>query len=119
MAASSKAERPPSERTPENAILDSLAELRATVEELKQRPAVVAVGGGNWWDVLPADAPRPAYTGNCYRWHIGYGTNQEYLELQAQTMPDRLELSLIVNGGARILWQRAIFYADARPPRPS
>ena len=109
--------RPPSEQTPENAILDSLAELRATVEELKQRPAVVAVGGGNWWDVLPADAPRcPGFGGGASYFDV-YGV--QGLRLTVQVHPDRIELTLARDFGACILWQRALFYADARPPRPS
>ncbi len=103
-----RAERPPSERTVEVALLDRLDRAITLLE--RTGPS------GSWWDQLPDEASE-----------IFRGLNQpQRVELYSPWsanvcpildllyLPDRLELRL--SGAGTILWQRALFYR--RPPSP-
>jgi len=110
------AERPPSERGVEYLTLDALEELTRKVDELCRRPAMA--GHGNWWDVLPqlerVDGRRESLAGlvqDCggTTFALPMRTPSYSLLLRATLYPDRLELSLQLNGGW-VIWQRALFY---------
>lgn len=111
----SGAERPPSQQGIEYRTLDAVEELRRKVEELAQRPALPHP---NWWDVLPM-LERPDGRRDSLAGRVQDGTVQqcaiptrhpsEFLNLRVGVYPDRIELSLQMNGGW-VLWQRALFY---------
>lgn len=115
------AERPPSEQGPEYQALDAIAELSRKVDELAQRPAIALPAHSNWWDVLPppfegtgsdpgksfAEILTPAGVIHVGNLPTRFGAWQA--AVRAGMYPDRLELSLQLNGGW-IVWQRALFY---------
>ncbi|HKW92988.1 MAG TPA: hypothetical protein VJX92_13905 [Methylomirabilota bacterium] len=114
-----RAERPPSEQGVEYQTLDALEELTRKVQELMERPALVAAHP-NWWDVLPMletyDGHRSSF-GELVGNHSGWTSYLQLpsarpsggLVLRVVIYADRIELSLQINGGW-IPWQRALFF---------
>jgi hypothetical protein len=107
MAATEAPERPPSEQTVEFKLLDALGELRGELSELRAHPPVW-VPAGNWWDELDPNLSGALAQG---QWWCGMLPSKppHNVQLRANAMPDRLELSLMLDGGY-IAWQRALFY---------
>lgn len=107
------ASRPPSEQGVEYRTLDLLEELGRRVDELAAKPAMVVNAGGNWWDVVPElDGVVMPYVSMM---QLPTQGSSGTLLLRAQTMADRMELTLMLNH-AYVLWQRALFYSGG-PPR--
>lgn len=116
------ASRPPSEQGPEYQTLDALQELARKVDELASKPALVVNAAGNWWDVLPQPQfglQRPRFNwdevfvpGRTDVYQLGAGQPSWYPMLRIATHADRLELSLTLQGGAYLIWQRALFFNE-------
>lgn len=120
-------ERPPSEQGVEYRTFDALQELARKIDELAQRPSIVlpqhANWHANWWDVLPRVGPVGkehsladvlASGGMYYLGQLPCRNPAYNLSVRAALHPDRLELSLQLNGGW-IVWQRALFYERRDP----
>lgn len=84
-------------------MLDKLNEVCQKLEQVARTPDL------NWWDVLPANVPRPM-VGFVHHFNpINCQDPTQRYVFKCQVMEDRFELWLELNAGW-VVWRRAIFF---------
>lgn len=102
----------PSEDTPEQRLLDAVNALTERLDAVPSRPPFMQ---SSWWDQLPQEFGELLGKMNYHPppHHMQIDGSRNILVARYQFMPDRMEISLVLNGGW-VVWQRALFYG--KPP---